>query len=134
LIEAGVPPGVLAFLPGPGDEVGDFLVEHPRTRFVSFTGSREVGTGIYERAARVAPGQHWLKRVVAEMGGKDAIVVDESFDDLDAVADGVVASAFGFQGQKCSACSRLIAEASIHDRLLERVLQRTAALRVGSPR
>lgn len=130
LHEAGLPPGVLNFVPGPGAEVGDYLVQHPRTRFVSFTGSREVGIRIYEQAARVQPGQRWLKRVVAEMGGKDAIVVDDP-SDLDEAAAGVVASAFGFQGQKCSACSRVIAVDSVHDRLLERVIERTEALRLG---
>jgi 1-pyrroline-5-carboxylate dehydrogenase len=134
LEEAGLPPGVVAFLPGSGEEVGDFLVAHPRVRFVSFTGSREVGVRIYAEAAVVRPGQRWLKRVVAEMGGKDGIVVDDSWADLDAAAAGVVASAFGFSGQKCSACSRLIAVDRIHDELLERVVARTEALRVGSPR
>ena len=130
LAEAGLPPGVVNFLPGPGDVVGDLLVEHPRTRFVSFTGSRDVGVHIYERAARVGPGQRWLKRVVAEMGGKNAIVVDTTAD-LEAAATGIVASAFGFQGQKCSACSRVVALAEVHDRLLEQVAERTWALRVG---
>jgi 1-pyrroline-5-carboxylate dehydrogenase len=134
LLAAGVPAGVLAFLPGSGDEIGDVLVDHPRVRFVSFTGSREVGMRIYERSARVHPRQRWLKRVVAEMGGKDAIVVDDSWTDLDAAADGIVASAFGFQGQKCSACSRLIVLDSIHDRLVEKVRERAAALRIGPPR
>lgn len=133
LTEAGLPPGVVNFLPGPGDVVGDFLVEHPRTRFVSFTGSREVGVHIYERAARVAPGQRWLKRVVAEMGGKNAIVVDSSAD-LEAATAGIVASAYGFQGQKCSACSRVVAVADVHDRLLEQVTARTWELRVGPAR
>jgi 1-pyrroline-5-carboxylate dehydrogenase len=132
--EAGLPAGVLSFLPGSGEEVGDFLVGHPRVRFVSFTGSREVGSRIYAEAARLQPGQRWLKRVVAEMGGKDAIVVDESWRDLDAAADGVVASAFGFSGQKCSACSRLIAVGGVHDELLARVVARTEGLRVGAPR
>jgi 1-pyrroline-5-carboxylate dehydrogenase len=130
LAEAGLPPGVVNFLPGPGNLVGDLLVEHPRTRFVSFTGSREVGIRIYERAARVAPGQRWLKRVVAEMGGKNAIVVDTTAD-LEAAAAGIVTSAYGFQGQKCSACSRVVALADVHDTLLERVVERTWALRVG---
>ncbi|HEV8636841.1 MAG TPA: L-glutamate gamma-semialdehyde dehydrogenase [Chloroflexota bacterium] len=134
LEEAGLPPGVVGFLPGSGEEVGDCLVAHPRVRFVSFTGSRDVGVRIYAEAAKVRPGQRWLKRVVAEMGGKNAIVVDDGWADLDAAAAGVVTSAFGFSGQKCSACSRLIAVDAIHDRLLERVVERTEALRVGSPR
>jgi 1-pyrroline-5-carboxylate dehydrogenase len=127
--EAGVPPGVLNYLPGSGAEVGDFLTDHPLTRFVSFTGSREVGVRIYERAARVRPGQRWLKRVLAEMGGKDAIVVDEDAD-LEQAAAGITASAFGFQGQKCSACSRVIAVEPVYERLLEEVRRRAEALRV----
>jgi 1-pyrroline-5-carboxylate dehydrogenase len=130
LTEAGLPPGVVNFLPGPGDRVGDVLVGHPRTRFVSFTGSRDVGVHIYELAARVQPGQRWLKRVIAEMGGKNAIVVDTSAD-LEAATAGIVTSAFGYQGQKCSACSRVVAVGDIHDRLLDRVAERTWALRVG---
>ncbi|HZQ97676.1 MAG TPA: L-glutamate gamma-semialdehyde dehydrogenase [Chloroflexota bacterium] len=134
LEEAGLPPGVVNFVPGSGEEVGDFVVEHPEVRFVSFTGSREVGTRIYERAARVQPGQRWLKRVVAEMGGKDAIVVDDSWCDLEAAASGIVVSAYGFQGQKCSACSRMIAVGGTHDRLVELVVEGARALRIGSPR
>ncbi|HEY3110794.1 MAG TPA: L-glutamate gamma-semialdehyde dehydrogenase [Chloroflexota bacterium] len=134
LEEAGLPAGVVNFIPGSGEEVGDYLVQHPRVRYVSFTGSREVGCRIYEQAARVQPGQRWLKRVVAEMGGKDAIVVDDSWPDLEAAAAGVVASAYGFQGQKCSACSRLIVVDSAHDRLVELVRERASALRVGDPR
>jgi len=133
LEEAGLPPGVVNFVPGPGGEVGEYLVAHPQVRFVSFTGSREVGTHIYELAAKVAPGQKWLKRVIAEMGGKDAIVVDETAD-LAAAAEGVVASAYGFAGQKCSACSRLIAVDAIYDDLLDRVVAGAKALRVGDPR
>lgn len=130
LEEAGVPPGVVAFLPGPGDTVGDHLVAHPGTRFISFTGSREVGTHINELGAKVPPGQRWLKRVIAEMGGKDAIIVDASANIDDAVA-GITASAFGFQGQKCSACSRVIVDATIYDEVVEGVAQRAEALRVG---
>ena len=130
--EVGIPDGVLNFLPGPGGAIGDALVDHPRTRFVAFTGSKEVGLRIYERAARVHPGQIWLKRTILEMGGKDAIVVDETAD-LDAAADGIVASAFGFQGQKCSACSRAIVVEQVYDDLLQRVVQRTGKLNVGDP-
>ncbi|HZD65033.1 MAG TPA: aldehyde dehydrogenase family protein, partial [Acidimicrobiales bacterium] len=115
---------------GPDLEVGEHLVTSPQTRFISFTGSVEVGKRIHELGARVLPGQRFLKRVVTEMGGKDAIVVDETAD-LDAAADGVVASAFGYQGQKCSACSRLIVVDDVHDALLERVVARTRALRLG---
>ena len=131
--EAGLPPGVVNFIPGPGGEVGEYLVGHPHIRFVSFTGSREVGTRISGRAAQVRPGQRWLKRVIAEMGGKDGIVVDETAD-LAAAAEGVVGSAFGFAGQKCSACSRLIAVDAVYDSLLKRVVARAAALKVGDPR
>jgi 1-pyrroline-5-carboxylate dehydrogenase len=127
---AGLPPGVMNFLPGPGGEVGDLLVDHPKTRFVSFTGSKAVGVRIYERAAKVRPGQRWLKRAVIEMGGKDAIVVDEDAD-LEAAAKGIVASAFGFQGQKCSACSRAIVVGKAYEPVLKRVRELTEALRVG---
>jgi 1-pyrroline-5-carboxylate dehydrogenase len=128
--EAGIPEGVLNYLPGGGGEIGDALIDHPRTRFINFTGSKEVGLRIAERSAVVNPGQKWLKRAYMEMGGKDALIVDETAD-LDAAADDVVRSAYGFQGQKCSACSRLIAVDAIHDELLEKVVERTAALEVG---
>lgn len=131
--EAGMPAGVVNFLGGPGEEVGMGLVAHPRVRFISFTGSREVGELIYRTASVVAPGQKWLKRVVAEMGGKNAIVVDETAD-LDAAATAVAASAFGFGGQKCSACSRLIVVDSVHDRLVDLVIERTRKIRIGDPR
>ncbi len=130
LEEAGVPAGVVSFLPGSGADVGDYLVAHPRIRFISFTGSREVGTHIYALAAQVQQGQRWLKRVVAEMGGKDAIVVDETAD-LDAAAEGIVASAYGFQGQKCSAASRAIVLEPVYQDVLGRVARRAEALRVG---
>ena len=128
----GLPAGVVNFLPGPGGSVGDALVDHPKTRFISFTGSKEVGLRIFERAAKLQPGQKWLKRTVLEMGGKDTIVVDETAD-LDAAADGVVASAFGFQGQKCSACSRVVAVEAIYEPLLEKLAERTRRLTVGDP-
>ena len=130
LHQAGLPENVLQFLPGPGSTVGDALVCHKQTRFISFTGSREVGIGIFGKASRVQPGQIWLKRTVLEMGGKDCILVDETAD-LDAAADGVVAAAFGFAGQKCSACSRLIAHRDVYDRLLERVVARARELTIG---
>jgi 1-pyrroline-5-carboxylate dehydrogenase len=132
LESVGLPAGVVNFLPGPGGSVGDVLVDHPKTRFISFTGSKEVGMRIFERAAKVHPGQKWLKRTVLEMGGKDTIVVDETAD-LDAAADGVVASAFGFQGQKCSACSRVVAVESVYDQLLEKVVERARKISVGDP-
>ncbi len=129
--EAGIPAGVLNFVPGDGGVIGDHLVSHPRTRFISFTGSREVGIRINKLAAEHQIGQRWIKRVIAEMGGKDAIVVDETAD-LEAAAVGIVQSAFGFQGQKCSACSRAIIVDSVYDQVLNRVLELTRALKVGA--
>ncbi|HSQ77241.1 MAG TPA: L-glutamate gamma-semialdehyde dehydrogenase [Bacteroidota bacterium] len=129
--EAGLPAGVLNFVSGPGGAVGDTLVHHPMTRFISFTGSKEVGIHIYEAAAKVQPGQIWLKRVVAEMGGKDSIVVDETAD-FNAAVSGVVASAFGFQGQKCSACSRAIVVEKIYDRFVEALAAKVEPLTVGN--
>jgi len=131
--EAGLPPGVLSYLPGPGGSVGDYLVAHPQTRFIAFTGSKEVGLRINEVAAKPAPGQKWLKRVVAEMGGKDAIIVDREAD-LEAAAQAIVASAFGFQGQKCSACSRAILHQDVYDATLDLVVAKARALRQGDPR
>ncbi len=130
LLEAGFPAQALAFLPGSGAEVGDTLVEHPLTRFVCFTGSRDVGLRINELAAKPRKGQIWIKRVIAEMGGKDAIIVDSEAD-LDSAAAGVVASAFGFQGQKCSACSRAIVDETLYDAFCENVKARVAKLKVG---
>ncbi len=130
--EVGLPPGVLNFVTGSGGVVGDTIVRHPKTRFVSFTGSKEVGIGINRLAAEVQAGQLWLKRVVAEMGGKDAIVVDEEAD-LDAAAQGVVASAFGFQGQKCSACSRAIVSEKVYDAFIEKLKPLTEKITVGEP-
>jgi 1-pyrroline-5-carboxylate dehydrogenase len=130
LEEASLPPGVVNFLPGSGGKIGDYLVGNPRTRFISFTGSKEVGLHINELASKTAEGQIWIKRVVAEMGGKDTIVVDETAD-LDSAVEGVVASAFGFSGQKCSACSRLVVVDDVYDEVVGRVADRTASLRVG---
>lgn len=132
LEEAGLPKGVVNYIPGSGAEVGDYLVDHPRTRFISFTGSREVGVRIYERAAKVNPGQKWLKRVIAEMGGKDTIVVDKEAD-LELAAQSIVASAFGFSGQKCSACSRAVILEDVYDQVLNRVVELTKELSVGDP-
>lgn len=129
--EVGLPAGVLNFVPGSGGEVGDTLVAHPKTRFVSFTGSKEVGVHINELAARVQPGQKWLKRVVAEMGGKDSIVIDDK-SDLEAAAQATVASAFGFQGQKCSAASRAIVVEKVYDKFLGMVKEKAEKLAVGS--
>lgn len=133
LEEAGLPAGVVNFLSGGGGEVGDPLVQHPRIRFISFTGSKEVGLHINEEAAKHQKGQLWIKRVVAEMGGKDAIIVDRETSNLDEAAAAVVASAFGFQGQKCSACSRLIVDAAIYDKFVPMVAEKTKALRIGPP-
>jgi 1-pyrroline-5-carboxylate dehydrogenase len=130
LEEAGMPKGVVNFLPCPGGEVGDVLVGHPRTRFVAFTGSKDVGLHINELAAKTAPGQIWVKRVIAEMGGKDSIVVDSDAD-LDDAVDGVVASAFGYQGQKCSACSRAIVVGSVYDDFLQRLQKRVEQITLG---
>jgi len=131
LVEAaGFPPGVVNYLPGAGSEIGDVLVDHPRTRFVNFTGSKEVGLRIAERSAKVQPGQMWLKRAYMEMGGKDAQIVDETAD-LGAAARAAVAGAFGFQGQKCSACSRLIVVDDVYDEVLDAVVEHTAELSVG---
>lgn len=130
LDEAGMPPGVINFLPGSGGAIGDALVDHPRTRFVNFTGSKEVGLRIAQRAAEVGASQKWLKRAYLEMGGKDAIIVDDTAD-LRAAAAGVVRSAFGFQGQKCSACSRLIVFDSVHDELVATIVEIASELTIG---
>lgn len=132
LEEAGMPAGVVNFMTGSGAEVGDVVVDHPKTRYVAFTGSKEVGLRINERAAKVHDGQLWIKRVVAEMGGKDAIIVAEDAD-LEEAATGVVQSAFGFQGQKCSACSRAIIDARIYDPMIEKIAERTAKIKLGDP-
>jgi 1-pyrroline-5-carboxylate dehydrogenase len=130
--QVGLPDGVINFLPGPGGAMGDALVDHPKTRLIAFTGSKEIGIRINERAAKVQPGQIWLKRTILEMGGKDSIIVDETAD-LDAAADAITQSAFGFQGQKCSACSRAIVVEDVYDKLLEKVAERTKKLTVGDP-
>jgi 1-pyrroline-5-carboxylate dehydrogenase len=130
LEEIGLPTGVVNFLTGSGSKIGDTLVAHPRVRFISFTGSREVGLHIHELAAKPQKGQIWLKRTILEMGGKDAVVVDETAD-LDAAADGIVASAFGFQGQKCSAGSRAIIVEQVYEEVLQKVAEKTRKLRVG---
>jgi 1-pyrroline-5-carboxylate dehydrogenase len=127
---AGIPAGVINFVTGPGSAVGDTLVNHPKIRFISFTGSKEVGIHIYEAAAKVHPGQIWLKRVVAEMGGKDAIIVDHETNLEEAVA-GVTVAAFGFQGQKCSACSRAIVDAKVYDKFIELIKPRVDSITVG---
>jgi 1-pyrroline-5-carboxylate dehydrogenase len=132
LIEAGLPPGVVNLLTGRGEVVGEALVDHPQLRFVAFTGSREVGIRIYERSAKVHAGQRWLKRVQLEMGGKNAVVVDETAN-LDLAAQEIAFSAFGYQGQKCSAGSRAVVVQSVYDELLPRVLDRARMIKVGDP-
>ena len=130
LLEAGFPARSFSLCTGSGSTVGDTLVEHPKTRFVSFTGSRDVGLRINELAAKPRKGQIWIKRVVAEMGGKDAIIVDKEAD-LEAAATGVVQSAYGYQGQKCSACSRAIVDAAVYDEFLHKVTAKVAEITVG---
>lgn len=130
LEEIGLPKGVVNFVVGSGTKVGELIVNSAKTRFISFTGSKAVGLHIYEQAAKTQPGQRWMKRVVAEMGGKDAIVVCEDAD-IDAAALGTVQAAFGFQGQKCSACSRLIVDEKVHDELLEKIIAHTEKLKIG---
>jgi 1-pyrroline-5-carboxylate dehydrogenase len=132
LEEAGMPEGVVNFCPGSGAAFGNAIVEHPMTRFIAFTGSKAVGLEIHERAARTREGQIWIKRTILEMGGKDSILVCADAD-LDVAVEGVVASAFGFSGQKCSACSRAIVEAPLYDIFVERVQGRVAKLTVSDP-
>ena len=131
LLAAGFPPHSFTLLTGSGAAVGDVLVQHPKTRYVSFTGSRDVGLRINELAAKTQPGQVWIKRVIAEMGGKDAIVVDAD-SDLDKAVDGVLVSAFGYQGQKCSACSRAIVDAKVYDQFLAKLAPKAKAIKVGN--
>ncbi|MBV6506223.1 MAG: 1-pyrroline-5-carboxylate dehydrogenase 1 [Syntrophorhabdaceae bacterium] len=128
--EAGLPEGVLNFIPGSGAVIGDYLVAHPKTRFIAFTGSMEVGLHLNQLAATPQKGQIWIKRVIAEMGGKDAIVVDDDSDWVAAV-EGVAASAFGFQGQKCSACSRAIVHEKIYAEFVQRLVERVRKITVG---
>jgi 1-pyrroline-5-carboxylate dehydrogenase len=132
LQEAGFPSRAFSLLTGSGAAIGDLLVQHPKTRFVSFTGSRDVGLRINELAAKHQPGQVWIKRVVAEMGGKDAIIVDGD-SNLDQAVDGVLVSAFGYQGQKCSACSRAIVDAKVYDEFLDKLKAKAEKLAVGVP-
>jgi 1-pyrroline-5-carboxylate dehydrogenase len=131
LAEAGLPDGVVNLLPGSGAEVGDYLVQHKLTRFIAFTGSREVGVRIHELAAKIAPGQKWLKRFIGELGGKDAIIVDRDAD-LEKASQSIVVSAFGYSGQKCSACSRAIIHAEVYDEVLARCAELTRGLMVGN--
>jgi len=130
LVEAGIPKGVFQYVPGRGSTVGNYLVSHPDTHLIAFTGSREVGCQIFQAAATLQPGQKHLKRTIAEMGGKNAIIIDESAD-LDQAVAGVISSAFGYTGQKCSACSRAIALAPVHDAFVQRLLEAAKSLNVG---
>jgi 1-pyrroline-5-carboxylate dehydrogenase len=130
--EAGVPEGVVNFLPGYGGEIGDSLVQDARTRFISFTGSMKTGLRINELAARQIENQRWIKRVITEMGGKDAMIIDDSAD-LDAAAQDIVTSAYGYAGQKCSAASRAILHKDVHDEVLAKVVEKANALKIGPP-
>jgi 1-pyrroline-5-carboxylate dehydrogenase len=127
-----MPEGVVNFCPGSGATFGSALVAHPETRFIAFTGSKAVGLDIHERAAKTRPGQRFIKRTVLEMGGKDSIIVEADCD-LDAAVEGVVASAFGFNGQKCSACSRAIVDVAIYEDFCERLRERVGAIAQGDP-
>ncbi len=129
--ECDIPPGVINYLPGPGSSVGDYLVKHPKTRFIVFTGSMEVGLSINEEAAKLAKGQIWIKRVILEMGGKDFMAIDGDCD-LDVAAQSIVQAAFGFQGQKCSAGSRAIVHKKVYDEVLDRCVKLTKKLKVGN--
>ncbi len=132
LIESGMPAGVVNFIPGDGPEIGEFMVKHPKTRFVSFTGSKAVGLSINETAAKHQKGQIWIKRVIAEMGGKDAILVDSDCD-IELAAESIVKSSFGFSGQKCSACSRAIIHEDVYEDIVALVKKKTNALTYGDP-
>src|SRR3974390_3753381 len=127
-----MPEGVVNFCPGAGSSFGDAVVVHPKTRYIAFTGSREVGLHINKSAATQAPGQGWIKRTVLEMGGKDAIIVDADAD-LDSAVEGVASAAFGFQGQKCSACSRAIIDERVYDKFLAMLKARVEKITVGDP-
>ncbi|RLL47782.1 L-glutamate gamma-semialdehyde dehydrogenase [Oceanobacillus piezotolerans] len=132
LEEAGLPRGVLNFVPGDPAEIGDYLVDHKDTHFINFTGSRNTGLRIIERAAIVQEGQKHIKRVIAELGGKDTIIVDKEAD-LDLAADSIVNSAFGFSGQKCSACSRAVIHKDVYDEVLAKSIELTKKLTIGNP-
>ncbi len=131
LEEAGLPPGVVNLIQG-GPEPGRAITEHPQVHFIAFTGSKKVGLEIHERAAHTQPGQRFIKRTILELGGKDCIIVDADCD-LDSAAEGTVASAFGFNGQKCSACSRVVVEDAVYDKFVEKLRERVEKLEVGDP-
>src|SRR5258706_9015047 len=130
LFEAGIPKEAVNFITGPGGAGGDPLGQHPKTRYLGFTGSKEVGLRISELAGKAMPGQIWIKRTVLEMGGKDGIVVDEEAD-IDAAVEGTAQAAFGYQGQKCSACSRVIVSEKIYDTFVQKLVERTKKITVG---
>src|SRR5262245_59774273 len=132
LFECGLPKQVLQFTTGPGSTLGGALVQHKLTRFISFTGSRDVGLWIFDKSSKTQPGQIWMKRLIAEMGGKDSILVDKECD-LEKAVDAVVTSAFGYQGQKCSACSRAIVHDAVYDEFVRRIVPKVEALRIGHP-
>jgi 1-pyrroline-5-carboxylate dehydrogenase len=132
LEEAGIPDGVVNFCPGAGASFGNAVVAHPKTRYIAFTGSREVGLDINKSAATQASGQIWIKRTILEMGGKDGIIIDADAD-IDSAVEGVAQAAFGFQGQKCSACSRAIVDERIYQTFLEKLKARVERIQVGDP-
>jgi RHH-type proline utilization regulon transcriptional repressor/proline dehydrogenase/delta 1-pyrroline-5-carboxylate dehydrogenase len=132
LLDAGLPANVVHYLPGSGEVLGNYLVRHPAVNLIAFTGSQDVGCRINELAARLTPGQTHIKRVIAEMGGKNAIIIDDDAD-LDEAVSGVIASAFGYAGQKCSACSRVITVGRIYPHFLERLMEAAKSLRIGPP-
>lgn len=132
LEEAGLPKGVVNYIPGDGPEIGEFMVKHPKTRFISFTGSKAVGLTINQNAAIPQSGQIWMKRVIAEMGGKDAMLVDKDVD-LELTAEAIVKASFGFSGQKCSACSRAIIHEDVYDELVEKIKDKTESITYGNP-
>jgi len=130
LQESGVPGGAVNFVPGPGETIGDCLVSHEDVNIVAFTGSQEVGCGVLHQGSSVRPNQSFIKKMIVEMGGKNAIIVDEDAD-LDAAVQAIVESAFGFAGQKCSSCSRVIALEGVHDALAERLAEATQSVPIG---
>src|SRR5579863_5031383 len=130
LYEAGIPKGALNLVTGAGEIVGDALVKNPKTRFITFTGSKEVGLIISEAAGKKSPGQIWIKRTVLEMGGKDATIVDDEAD-VDSAVEGVAQAAFGYQGQKCSACSRAIVSEKVYDTFVQKLVERAKKVTVG---
>jgi len=132
MYEVGLPKNVLNFVPGSGSVIGEKMVNHAKTRFIAFTGSREVGLGIFQKSATTQPGQIWMKRLIAEMGGKDGILVDKECD-LGAAVDSVVGSAFGYQGQKCSACSRAMIHQDVYDEFVSKLIPKVEAIRQGHP-